>query len=58
MAANKIVEGMKDYIWSKPNTKGTKDDQELLRLRGWSQKKKKKKNIVIAQHNQDVNDYG
>ena len=34
MAANKIVEGMKDYIWSKPNTKGTKDDQELLRLRG------------------------
>ena len=41
MAANKIVEGMKDYIWSKPNTKGTKDDQELLRLRGWSKKFKK-----------------
>ena len=60
MAANKIVSGMKDYLWSKPNTKGTKEDQELLLLRGWSQKKKngKKRKIVIAKHNQDVNKNG
>jgi hypothetical protein len=57
MAANKIVPGLKDYIYSLPNTKGTKDDQELLRLRNWSKKKKKKK-TVIAKHNQDVNSYG
>ena len=44
MAANKIVPGMKDYIWSKPNTKGTKEDQELLNLRKWSKKKRKKPN--------------
>ena len=50
MAANKIVEGMKDYIYSKPNTKGTKEDQELLLLRGWSQKKKNGKKSTV-QHN-------
>ena len=58
MAANKIVEGMKDYIWSKPNTKGTKDDQELLRLRGWSKKNGKKKGDVANKKTNNINDYG
>ena len=44
MAANKIVSGMKDYLWSKPNTKGTIEYQELLKLRQWSKKPKKKPN--------------
>ena len=58
MAANKIVEGMKDYIYSKPNTKGTKEDQELLLLRGWSKKNGKKKGNVAKRKTNDINDYG
>ena len=43
MAANKVVPGMKDFIWSKPNTKGTKMQQLYLLKKGWAKKFQKNK---------------
>jgi len=43
MAANKIVPGIKDYIYSKPNTKGTPAQQLYLLRKGWAKKFQKNK---------------